>query len=219
MEWSAAKFFGNSAPGMGAVSAKTLKKYLAAIRSRHVDRALAIDTFSHPSVRRMLAGATSLNPSIMQPYTKKPITKAQLDLIVPNELKTVSRVDNLNLNAAFTLMFAGFMRLGEITYTKAQFAAPDFQYIHATRSDIAFGPDFFHFRLKRSKTDVEKLYYYRRCNRRYSMSPCCNAPFIRQRSTARLRPPASVSQFQLLYKQPFYEQLDTPYGTSTTINR
>lgn len=53
-------------------------------------------------------------------------------------------------------MFAGFLRLGEITYTKSDANIADFQFIHATRSDIAFGPDCYHFRLKRSKTDVEK---------------------------------------------------------------
>lgn len=157
MEWIAAKFFGSSLPGMGAVSAETVRKYLAGIRSRHVDMALNIDIFRHPSIKRMLSGATSINPALGEPRIKKPITKAQLDVIVPGEAASVSYIDNVNLSAAYSLMFAGFLRLGEITYTKVEADAADFQYIHATRSDISFGPDFYHFRLKRSKTDVEKL--------------------------------------------------------------
>jgi hypothetical protein len=62
IEWVAAKFFGNSSDGMAVVTAQTLRKYLTAIRSRHVDMALSVSIFTHPSLNRMLSGATSLNP-------------------------------------------------------------------------------------------------------------------------------------------------------------
>lgn len=76
MEWIVAKFFGTSEPGMGSVSAGTIRKYLAGVRSKHVDLALNIDIFSHPSLKRMLSGATLVNPILVEPRTKMPITKA-----------------------------------------------------------------------------------------------------------------------------------------------
>jgi hypothetical protein len=137
---------------MSAVSAKTLRAYLSAIRSRHVDMTLPVYIFEHPAIARMLAGATSLNPTLSSRKTKVPITRNILQRLMPDD----NSIAAVNATAAFALAFAGFLRMGEITYTKQQRDCPLYQHTRPTRSDITFGPNFLTFRLKRSKTDSEK---------------------------------------------------------------
>jgi hypothetical protein len=114
MEWIAYKFLGNSSPNMAVVSAKTLRAYLSAIRSRHVDMALSVYPFEHPAIARMLVGATSLNPIFSSKKSKVPITRNMLLKLMLDD----NSIAAINATAAFTLAFAGFLRMGEITYTK-----------------------------------------------------------------------------------------------------
>ena len=60
----------------------------------------------------------------------------------------------INFNAATTTAFAGFLRLGEITYSKAQKDGCVFTTTKCTRNDITLAKDHMILRLKRSKTDV-----------------------------------------------------------------
>jgi len=58
-----------------------------------------------------------------------------------------------NVDAAFTMAFAGFLRIGEITYPNRK--AKDFSTTKALRSDVRIAPNSHSmvFHLKRSKTD------------------------------------------------------------------
>ncbi|KAF1987339.1 hypothetical protein K402DRAFT_313535, partial [Aulographum hederae CBS 113979] len=59
-----------------------------------------------------------------------------------------------NIDAAFTLAFAGFLRMGEITYTLEDLRKPaEFAARKATRGDITFLESSMIFHLKRSKCD------------------------------------------------------------------
>jgi hypothetical protein len=154
MEWVAQRTYGNSSPYMGRVASKTIRSYLAAIRSTHIDRILPVAVFENPSLRRMLDGATSLNPSLKEATQKLPISRSILTKIATGS----SSIPGVNTDAAFCLAFAGCLRMGEITYTDKQRSEPSFAATRATRSDIQFSPsgDHLTLRLKRSKTDKDK---------------------------------------------------------------
>jgi len=154
MEWVAQRTYGNSSPHMGRVASKTLRSYLAAIRSTHVDRILPVAVFENASLRRILDGATSLNPNPKEATPKLPISRSILAQIATSS----NSIPGVNTDAAFCLAFAGCLRMGEISYTDKQRSEPSFAATKATRSDVQFSPsgDHLTFRLKRSKTDKDK---------------------------------------------------------------
>jgi hypothetical protein len=82
---------------MGRVTPKTLRAYLAAIRSVHVNRVMPVDVFENPSLRRLLDGATSLNPSPKDKTLKLPIVRTTLEKTATGGS---SRAD-ITLNSAF----------------------------------------------------------------------------------------------------------------------
>ena len=51
-------------------------------------------------------------------------------------------LDDVNFNAAFTLAFAGFLRLSEITYTPIELRKPEFLSRSVTRSDVVFSDNY-----------------------------------------------------------------------------
>ena len=51
---------------MGRVALKTIRLYFAAIRSTYIDYVLPVAVFKNMSLRRILNGATSLNPSLKE---------------------------------------------------------------------------------------------------------------------------------------------------------
>lgn len=69
-------------------------------------------------------------------------------------------INDLNLNTAFKVAWAGFMRLGEITYTDPKKRADSFKDLHLICSDITFSENDQYAtlrRLKRSKTDTNHI--------------------------------------------------------------
>lgn len=66
-------------------------------------------------------------------------------------------VDELNIDTAFKVAWAGLLRLGEITYTGTELKKASFSQTKVTRSDISFAEEdqYAVLRLKRSKTDME----------------------------------------------------------------
>ena len=64
--------------------------------------------------------------------------------------------EDLNIDATFKVAWAGFLRLGEITYTVADRKKTSFQRLKPTRGDISFAENdqYATLRLKRSKTDT-----------------------------------------------------------------
>ena len=65
-------------------------------------------------------------------------------------------IEDLNIDTAFKVAWAGFLRMGELTYTSAEAQAQTFVDNKLTRSDINFSEGDQHaiLRLKRSKTHV-----------------------------------------------------------------
>jgi hypothetical protein len=131
----------------------TIQSYLSAIRSIHIDRHLSLAVFEDEWLQRIIAGIRRATP-----YTEKkkaaPITPDILEkLCLPWDSSI--RIDDINLDTAWKVAFAGFLRSGEFTYDDR---ADKFtlELTKLTRSDVTFGEGDEHvrLRLKRSKTDL-----------------------------------------------------------------
>lgn len=156
--WIVCRAYGGSnfAPGLGQAKGSTISKYVSALRSVHVDLDLPVTVFGLPHVRRLIDGAANLFPR--GPSHKKiPITRDVLcGLMSPQATRGETEYNTLNLNAAFSLAFSGFLRMGEFTWTgeetrsKRSFAAT-----RPTRRCITFSDGSMDFFLPRSKTDKQ----------------------------------------------------------------
>jgi integrase len=125
------------------ISATTIEGYLSAMRSHEVDLRLPPSALS-PVVKRLLRGVKSLQPATHK--DRLPILPDILQSILTIDPQTT---DDFTINAALTIAFAGFLRLGEITHTNAS------KSFAVTRSDITVANDHLVLRLRRSKADIE----------------------------------------------------------------
>ena len=103
--------------------------------------------FDSPYLLRLVQGARSLFPS--RKRERLPIIRDILSKITP---PSTSRND-YHIDAAFKLAFAGFLRMGEFTYTYIKEITPSLKATGLTRSDLTLSTDYAIIRLKRSKTD------------------------------------------------------------------
>ena len=151
-EWAANRIFGSILPKQGQIKPDTVASYLSALKSYHIDRQLSLKGFDDPRMALIIKGGKRLFPS--KKKNRLPITKDILEKITIEEPLTVN---DLNIDTAFKVAWAGFMRLGEITYTIAEAKKASFKDTKLTRSDISFaeGDQYAILRLKRSKTDVD----------------------------------------------------------------
>jgi len=117
---------------MGRVALKTIRLYLAAIRSIYVNYILLIIVFKNALLCRILNRATSLNPSLKEATLKLPILRSILTKITTSSITILG----VNTNAAFCLTFIGCLRIGEISYTNKQRSKPLFTATKATYLDV-----------------------------------------------------------------------------------
>lgn len=155
--WVVQRAFGGNLEGQGQVAGDTIQKYLAALRSVHVDRGEPVEVFDDHHVRRLVQGARNLFPARAREQ-RLPITKDVLYRILqPAACQSEHPVDTANLNAAFSMAFAGFLRMGEFTYTPEQLR--DERRLATekpTRRCVTLSRSLDHYRLllPRSKTDT-----------------------------------------------------------------
>lgn len=153
-ERSATRIYGSTTPKLGRIKADTLQRYLSGLRSYHVDHNLPTQVFESPRLAWILNSGRRLFPS---PKAKRlPITKEILEFITVTPLVSV---EDLNIDTAFKMAWAGFLRLGEITYTAADLRKSSFPMTHVTRLDDAFTEydQYAVLRLKNSKTDLDHI--------------------------------------------------------------
>jgi integrase len=154
--WIVERAWGNTTPGMGQVSGKTLRTYVSALRSIHVDLDLPTLVFESPHVQRLLDGAIRLFPA--KPKRKRlALTRdILLKALTPEASRNETQSDRLNANAAFSMAFAGFMRIGEFTHKQSdlddlnRFTIEKLTRRCVTQSE---GGDHYILFLPRSKTD------------------------------------------------------------------
>lgn len=129
-----------------------MSSYLSALKSYYIDRQLSLKAFDTPRIALIIKGGKKLFPK--QKAKRLPITKDILEKITEN--KPVD-LNELNVDTAFKVRWAGFLRLGEITYTGTELKKASFSDTKVTRSDISFskGNQYAVLRLKQSKTDTK----------------------------------------------------------------
>ena len=135
---------------------ETLKKYLCDVRSHHVDMSYSLqetEVFAHPLLKRICQGARRRMGEAGR-RERRPITRDLL-LRLLKRLDT-NTLDGANMHAAFCLAFAGFLRVGEFTYTKADAQTDDFDEWHVTRNHVTMGDDCLTLTIPSSKTDSFK---------------------------------------------------------------
>lgn len=105
---------------------------------------------------RAIKGGKRLYPSTRK--ERLPITHSILEKIANFATHPTSSnyLDELNLDVAFKIAWAGFLQMEEFTYSLADLKKGNFQNTKLTRSDIVFSEDYQYatLRLKSSKTDV-----------------------------------------------------------------
>ena len=133
IEWVTGRVYGSTAPKQGQIRPKTVKTYISALKSYHLNYNFPTHAFSSPRIHRILSGAQLLFSN-----TKKdrlPITKNILEKIIS---VIPILIGDLNIDTAFKVAWAGFLRMGEFTYTNAKAQAQTFVNTKLTRSDITF---------------------------------------------------------------------------------
>ena len=148
-EWTVSRLIGSTDTLLSRVKADTMLAYLSAVKSHHIDRGHGTQAFDNPRLERLIKGARRSFPQVKA--QRLPITKPILTAITSESPDTIEK---LNIDTAFKLAFAGFLRMGEYTYTATQAKRKAFQAKQLTRSDVAFFHSHAVLRLKDSKTDV-----------------------------------------------------------------
>jgi hypothetical protein len=127
----------------------TIESYLSALRSVHIDRRLPTAPFDDEFLKRVVAGVFRVSPTV---------PKAKAAPIMPEILKAMTSVypndrsiDELNVNRAANVAFAGFLRSAEFMWRKSVLE-------RLTCSDVTFSDNDEHvrIRLKHSKTDFKR---------------------------------------------------------------
>ncbi len=139
-------------PKQGQIKPDTVANNFSALKSYHIDRRLSLKGFDDPLMALIIRGGKMLFPS--KKKNRLPVTKNILEEITKE--KPLMLIDP-NVDTAFKVAQAGFMRLREIMYMAAEAKKSTFAETKLTRSDISFekGDQYATLRLKRSKTDVE----------------------------------------------------------------
>lgn len=155
-EWVTQRLFGSSIKLLSQLKPDTILSYLSALRSYHVDRNLSTGAFDNPRLDRIIRGGKRLFPYVKA--LRYPISQSMLERITSTAIDNQNPdINDLNVNTAFLVAWAGFLRMGEFTYSKAELQdILLFERTRLTRNDISFSDDgqCATLRLKRSKTDV-----------------------------------------------------------------
>jgi hypothetical protein len=129
----------------------SVKHYISALRSKHVDKGLPVTVFADLGVARILNGAQRTYGAQLV-WERLEITK---DIL----LKMLSVVDTstfngLNIYASFCVAFAGFFGAGEITWDRWQPATSPLE--HMSRKSVKFTSNGVILHLPKSKTDQSR---------------------------------------------------------------
>lgn len=115
IEWVTSRVFRSASPKQGQIKLRTVETYFSVLKSYYVDRNFPTHAFSSPRIHRILSGAQSLFPHFKK--DRLPITKEifnKITLVIPISIQ------DLNIDTALKIAWAGFLQMGEFTYTSAK---------------------------------------------------------------------------------------------------
>lgn len=135
------------------VKSTTIQKYLSSIRSWHVDVDMPLDVFSNEHLKLLISGAGNLFPDTSTDK-RQPIDARLLEaMLSPRATASEDSTTQLNLDAAFTLAFMAFLRMGEFTWPDSHIIAPGFSQQHVAQKHVTFLPNHMIVVLPMSKSD------------------------------------------------------------------
>ena len=114
-EWTPNRIFGSILPKQGQLKPETVANYLSTLKSYYIDRRMSLKGFDDPCMGLIIKRGKRLFPS--KKRNRLPITKDILEKITKDE---PLMVEDLNVDMVFNVAWAGFMQIGELTYTAAE---------------------------------------------------------------------------------------------------
>ena len=138
--------YSNSSLYIGRVVLKTLYLYLTIICFIYINYILLVIVFKNILLYHILNGVTSFNPNLKEAILKLPISYNIFTKIITSS----NLILRVNTDAAFCLIFIGYLCIGKISYTDKQRFKPSFATTKVTCLDIQFSPfrDYLTFHLK-----------------------------------------------------------------------
>ena len=139
----------------GRVRVKSIKLYLCGLKSYHVDLGLPASAFQDERLERVMRGIKREHPEPDR-RARTPLTRDLLLKILEQLCHGRQTYNTLTLRAAFTLAFAGFLRVGEFTYHRADLdLGPLFRNWFLAKSCVRLSRNQSHMavHLPASKTD------------------------------------------------------------------
>jgi integrase len=163
IEYACARAQGCNLLDLRPLAPSTISRHMSALRSYHVDRGISCAVFESDRLRRILQGITSCfnepKARLRHPLTKD-VLRAMLRVRVEYPSKH-AQLDDLNFRSALKVAYAGFLRLGEITYNPGDTVNPTiFQRYHVLRRDVRVNRDHVTLHLRNSKADRDKQGVY-----------------------------------------------------------
>lgn len=152
---------------LNAVAPSTIRGYISALRSYHVHHNLPLDVFDNELLHLTLRGISNCfqKPTRNRLPLGQDILRKILAVKVANPSGVYHR-NYLNFSCAIIVAYAGFLRLGEITYDKRDLLNfPNFKHRHVLRSDVQFWSDHATLHLRHTKTDRDNKGVYIRLPR------------------------------------------------------
>ncbi len=144
-EWAATCIFGSTLPKQGQIKPDAVPSYLSALKSYPIDTRLSLKSIDDPQMALIIEDGRRLFPSNKR--NRLLITKEIIEKIMEKELLSIQ---DLNVDTALKVAWAGFMTIGELTYTAAEAKKATFAETGLTRWDISFaeGDQYAILRLK-----------------------------------------------------------------------
>jgi integrase len=143
----------------GRVKSRTLKLYLTGLKSYHIDLGLDTSAFDDERLERTIRGIKREHPDGPR-RERNPLTRPKLLRIlrVLSDPRYATSHEGITLRAAFTLAFAAFLRIGELTYSAHDVQQPqalDFSRWFVTKQSVIVAEDLsaLEISLPASKTD------------------------------------------------------------------
>jgi integrase len=140
----------------GRVKSRTLKLYLTGLKSYHIDLGLDTSAFEDERLERTIRGIKREHPDAPR-RERTPLVRPKLLRIlrVLSYPRYATSQEGITLRAAFTLAFAAFLRIGEITYSAHDLQALDFGRWFVTKRSVVIAKDgsALEISLPASKTD------------------------------------------------------------------